>query len=113
MRLTLGGDKLTFDGPVSTPTSYLSTSKLHWNSVISTLGSKYLVVDIKNFYLNNEMVKNKYYKIAISLISKEVIDEYNTMAKQINGFIYVRLENGIYGLVQAGIIAHMALKEHL
>ena len=68
VRLTVGGDKLTFDGPVSTPTSDLTTSKMHWNSVILTPGSKYLVVDVKNFYLNNAMAKYEYYKIYLSLI---------------------------------------------
>ena len=40
--LTVGGDKLTYDGPVSTPTIYLTTSKIHWNSVLSTPDRKIL-----------------------------------------------------------------------
>ena len=75
VRLTVGGDKLTFDGPVSTPTSDLTTSKMHWNSVILTPGSKYLVVDVKNFYLNNAMAKYEYYNISLSLIPQYFIDE--------------------------------------
>ena len=74
VRLAVGGDRLTFYGPGSTPTSNITTSKLHWKSVISTPGSRYLVVDVKNFYLNNIMVKHEYYKISISLIPQEVID---------------------------------------
>ena len=35
------------------------------------------------------------------------------MDKQINGFLYVMVEKLMYGLVQAGIIAHTVLKEHL
>ena len=35
------------------------------------------------------------------------------MGKQINGFIYVRAEKGMYGIVQVVIIAHTVLKEHL
>ena len=59
VRLTVGGDKRTFDGPVSTPTSDLMTSKLHWNSIISNPDAKYLVVDVKNFYLNNPISKRE------------------------------------------------------
>ena len=109
----MGVDRLTFDGPVSTQTSDLTTSKLHWNSVISTPGSRYLVVDVNNFYLNNIITNHEYYKITISLIPQEFIDEYNLMGKQINGFLYVRVERGMYGPFQAGIISHTALKEHL
>ena len=36
VRLAVGGNKLTYDSPVSTPTANLTTSKLHWNSVLST-----------------------------------------------------------------------------
>ena len=81
VKLTVGGDKLTFDGPVFTPKSDLTTSKLHWNSVILTPGSKYLVVNVKNFYPNNIIAKHKYYNISISLIPQEVIDEYNLMER--------------------------------
>ena len=35
------------------------------------------------------------------------------MNKKINGFLYVRVEKVMYGLVQAGIISHTALKKHL
>ena len=35
------------------------------------------------------------------------------MEKKINSFLYVRVEKVMYGLFQAGIIAHVVLKEHL
>ena len=77
MQITVVGDKLSFDIQVSTPTSDLSSPKLHCNSVISTPGAKYLVVGIKNFYLNNPMSKHEYYKIALSLIPQDIINKYN------------------------------------
>ena len=46
---------LTYDCPVSTPTLYLVTAKLHCNILLSTLGSRYLILDEKNIYLNNTM----------------------------------------------------------
>ena len=106
----MGGYKFTFDGPFSTPTSYLTTSKIHWNSAILAPGTKYLVVEVKNFYLKNPMYKHEYYKIALILIPQDTISNYNLMYKKINGFLYVRVEKGMYGLVHAGIISHTALK---
>ena len=108
-----GRKKITFDVPLSTPIYDLTTSKLHWNIAISNPGNKYLVVGVNNFYLSNPMSEHEYYKITLSLILQDVINKYNLMDKQINGFIYVRVEKVIHGLVQAGIIAHTALKEHL
>ena len=109
----VGGEKLTFYGPVYTPAYNLTTSKLHWNSMILNPGAKYLVVDAKNFYLNNTMEKHEYYKIYLRLTPQDVICEYNLMDKKIIGFLYVREEKGIYGIFQAGIITHTALKENI
>jgi hypothetical protein len=52
MRLTVGGDQIEYPGNKSTRTAGLTTSKMLFNSTISTPGSKFLVIDIKNFYLN-------------------------------------------------------------
>ena len=46
------------------------------------------------------MENHEYYKIYISLIPQEVIDEYNLMDKQINGFLYVSMEKGMYRIFQ-------------
>jgi hypothetical protein len=51
-RLTVGGDQIEYPGDKSTRTAGLTTAKILINSVISTLGAKFLVIDIKNFYLN-------------------------------------------------------------
>ena len=63
VRIEVGGDKLTQDGPVSTPTADLTTDKIHWNSVLSTPDRKYLIIDVKNLYLNNSIKKYGYYNI--------------------------------------------------
>jgi hypothetical protein len=45
-RLTLGGDHIEYPGDKSTRTAGLTTAKNLINSVISTLGAKFLVIDI-------------------------------------------------------------------
>jgi hypothetical protein len=51
-RLTVEGDQIEYPGDKSIRTACLTTAKILINSVISTLGAKFLVIDIKNFYLN-------------------------------------------------------------
>jgi hypothetical protein len=48
-RLTFRGDQIEFPGDKSTHTAGLTTAKFLIISVISTLGAKFLVIDIKNF----------------------------------------------------------------
>jgi hypothetical protein len=50
IRLTVGGDQIEYPGYKSTRTTGLTTAKILINSVISTLGAKFLVIDINNFF---------------------------------------------------------------
>ena len=59
------------------------------------------------------MNKEEYLKIAIKILPQEIIDTYDLLSKKCDGYIYVIIKKGIYGMVQAGIISHDALKEHL
>ena len=88
-------------------------AKLHYNSVLSTPDGKYLIVDVKNFYLKNPMNKAENYNIALKIMPQYIIDKYYLINKQCDGYLYVQIEKGIYGLVQSGIIAHKAIKEHI
>ena len=47
-RSTVGGDRIHYPRDVSTPTSYLSTSNILFNYVISTPGAIFITMDIKN-----------------------------------------------------------------
>jgi hypothetical protein len=59
-RLTVGGDRLDYPGAVSTPTAKLTTAKCLLNSTISTPDTRFMVADIKDFYLNTPMERYEY-----------------------------------------------------
>ena len=53
-------------------------------------------------------------KSHIETIPQDIIDEYNLLSIVDNqGFVYVNIVKGMYGLKQAGIIAHKSLIHHL
>jgi hypothetical protein len=55
-RITAGGNLITdYPGDVSTETAGLETVKIHWNSVLSTPGAKWMGMDISNMYLNTPL----------------------------------------------------------
>jgi hypothetical protein len=72
-RLTVRGDQIEYPGDKSTRTTGLTTAKILINSVISTLGAKFLVIDIKNFYLNTPLRRFTYMVINLSLLPQESI----------------------------------------
>jgi hypothetical protein len=47
--LTVGGDQIEYPGGKSTRSAGLTTAKILINSIISTLGAKFFVIDINNF----------------------------------------------------------------
>jgi hypothetical protein len=59
-RLTVGGDQIEYPGDKSTRTAGLTMAKILINSVISTLGAKFLVIDINNFCLNTPLGRFEY-----------------------------------------------------
>ena len=113
-RLAVGGDKVNYPDDVGTPTADLLLVKTHLNSVISTPNAKYLTLDIHNFYLNTPMARYEYARVHIDDIPDEVIDEYNLREKvDDNGYVYIEIQKGMYGLPQAGILAQELLEARL
>ena len=66
-RITVGGDRLDYQGEVSTKTEGLTTIKLLLKSVISSAGARFMMADVKNFYLNMTMKDPEYMRIPIKL----------------------------------------------
>eukprot|EP00804_Cyclotella_cryptica_P017159 CCRYP_003365-RA/>CCRYP_003365-RA protein AED:0.35 eAED:0.35 QI:0/0/0/1/1/1/2/0/332 len=90
------------------------TTKVLLNSVISMKGARFMTIDIKDFYLNTPMARPEYMRLKLSDIPDHVIALYklDTLATP-NGYVYVLIQKGMYGLPQAGIIAQQLLKKRL
>ena len=52
VQITAGENLIKYPGELTTPMADLTTSKVIWNSVLSTKEAKFMGIDIKNFYLN-------------------------------------------------------------
>ena len=109
----MGGNLIDYPYELTTRTADLTTSKVMWNSVISTPGARYATADVKNFYLGTPLDRPEYMKMKIELFPQEFIDEYDLLPKVKNGYVYIKIIRGMYGLPQAGILANKLLKERL
>ena len=106
-RLRVGGNLLDFTGNLSAPTASVTNVNCVFNSVVSTLGSRCLLDNIKHFYLNNILPDPEFMRIPLKIIPQEIIDSYNlTALVDDQGWIYMHIDKGMYGLKQAGIIAN-------
>jgi hypothetical protein len=112
-RLTVGGDQIEYPGDKSTCTASLTTAKNLINSVISTLGAKFLVIEIKNFYLNTPLGRFEYIVINLSSLPQETIDKYDLIELAHDGKVYIEIQKGMYGLPQACILTNELLQRNL
>jgi hypothetical protein len=112
-RLMVGGDQIEYPGNKSTRTAGLTTAKILINSVISTLGAKFLVIDTKKIYLSTPLGRFEYMVINLSSLPQETIDKYNLMEMAQDGKVYIEIHKGMYGLPQAGILANELLQRNL
>ena len=56
MRIIVGGDNLSYDGPTATQCAILITAKILLNILVPTILALFMCVDIHNFYYNTPMV---------------------------------------------------------
>ena len=116
VRLTVGGDKLDYPYDASSPASGLIDAKILFNSTISDAknGAKFMTADLKDFFLNTPMDRAEYMKIQYKYFPKEVRSAYNLdKIVTTDGWIYIQIIKGMYGLKQAARLAYDLLKKRL
>jgi hypothetical protein len=112
-RITVGGDRLEYEGDVSTSVSTMETFKMLLNSTVSTPGAKMCTGDISNMYLNSTLPEPEFVKFKVDLIPLNIIKHYNLEPLIHDGYIYAQINRAIYGLKQSGKIANQDLITHL
>ena len=107
----MGGNLINYPEDVGTLTANLLLIKIFLNSVISTKGAKFVNADLSNFYL---MMPLKWLEHTKIKLSKEMIEEYKLHQKTTtDGYVYIKVIKGMYGLPQAGSLGHDLLETRL
>ena len=60
VRITAGGNLIEYPHELTTQTADITTTKIMWNSTISTNGARYAASDAKNFYLATPLDNPEY-----------------------------------------------------
>jgi hypothetical protein len=109
IRIMVGGNFIDYDGNASVCTADINTEKLHWNSVISIENARYMCLDINFFYLTAALEYFKYMKIPLALFPVWKIEQYNLHTLALDGWVYIKMRHGVWGLPQVGILANKQL----
>ncbi len=74
--------------------------------MISTPRARFFTMDIKNFYLCTPITRYKYMRLKLSDMPEDIIAHYHLLdIATPNGYVYCKIHQGMYGLLQVGIIA--------
>ena len=57
-----------------------------------------MCIDINNFYLGTPMKVFEYMKIKYDTIPQEIKDKYNLQELEHDGYVYIEVQKGMYGL---------------
>jgi len=116
VRLVAGGDKLEYEADAGSPAASLLEAKLLFNSVISDAakGARFFSCDLKDFFLASPMKNPEYMRIHYKHCPQDIRDKYALEHKvAADGYVYVKIKKGMYGLKQAAILAYDHLKHNL
>ena len=73
-----------------------------------------MTIDIKDFYLNTLMAQYEYMRLKLCSIPEEVIKHYDLTTKAKNdGYVYIEIRRGMYGLPQSGLLSQQLLEKRL
>jgi hypothetical protein len=109
VRLTVGGDILDYSGDIATSTVDITTFKILINSTLSTEDAAMMMMDIKNYYIGTPLPRFGYMKMLLSRFPEEIIQKYNLNALAVDGWVYIEILKGMYGLKQAGLLANQLI----
>jgi hypothetical protein len=113
VRITVGGNLINYLFELTTCTADMVSSKILWNSVISTKDVRFAGTNIKNMYLKTTLDQFEYMKIPIALLPNNIIEHYQLQEKVFDGYVYMEIHKGMYRLPQVCILANKLLKERL
>jgi hypothetical protein len=113
VRLTVGGDILDYSGDVATSTAVITTFKILINSTLSTEDATMMMMDINNYYLGTPLPRFEYMIILLSCFPKNIFLKYNLNALAVEGWVYIEIRKGMYGLKQSGLLTNQLLQTRL
>jgi hypothetical protein len=113
VRMTVGGDRLDYSGDVTTSTADITTFKILINGTLSTKDATVMMMDITNYYLGTPLPRFEYMKMPLSYLPEEIVQKYNLNALAVDGWVYIGIRKGMYGLKQAGLLTNQLLQTRL
>jgi hypothetical protein len=97
----------------ATSTADITTFRILIYSTLSTEDAAMMMMDIKNYYLGTPLPRFEYMKMLLSRFPEEIVLKYNLNALSVDGWVYIEIRKGMYGLRQVGLLANQLMQTRL
>ncbi len=87
----MGGNLIKYPFELTTRTADMLSSKIMWNSVISTPDAQFTGAAIKNMYLKTPLDRYEYMRMPFNLFPDDIFNHYDLRQKAKNGFVYMEI----------------------
>ena len=108
VRGTYGGNVTDYTGLRASWTADMQTVKLLLNATVSE-DANLCSLDLKDFYLGSKLEHDEYMWLTRKQVPQEILDRYGSRIIWSGDKTMVRIAKGLYGLPQAGRVAHEKL----
>ena len=109
LRMTVGGDVLPYNDDAGSPAASLLETKLIVNSTISDAhkGARFCTADLKDHFLATPMEGNEFMRVHSKYFFEDIRQEYDIDELTADdGYVYIKIKKGMYGLKQAALLAY-------
>ena len=116
IRITVGGDRLDCPEDTGSPAANMLETKLLVNSTISRAkyGARFISADITNYFLASPMRRCEYMRVRLKHFPPDIQERYHLKELATSdGWVYIRISKGMYGLRNAAILAYNNLRSKL
>ena len=77
-------------------------------------GARFMSADLSNFFLASPMAQDEFMKVKYKYFPEDIRKFCDLENKKTeDGYIYIHIKKGMYGLKQAALLAYKKLKQHL
>jgi hypothetical protein len=71
-----------------------------------------MMMDIQKYYLGTPFPWYEYMRMLLSRFPEEIVNRCNLTTLAVDGWVYIEIRKGMYGLKQAGLLANQLLQKH-
>jgi hypothetical protein len=111
--LIVGGERLKYSGGKANTTADITTFKILINVALSSKDAAMMMMNIKNYYLGTPFPLYEYMIMLLSCFLEEKVEKYNLKELAVDGWVYIEIRKGMYGLKQAGLLSNQLLQKRM